>query len=273
MKKVDFKLRTITKNGELLIKAADVTYKVAGKYSILSKPEYRDIEERVKRKGKINSSYYFNVDELFEFIARFEPEKGKEKLWSDFVDYANERFKNKDVVEKSFKLCTIVIDDELLIKTSSIHVNFDVKDTVSSIFHGGKAGTVNPKYAHIDESVRERGLIKGKMYFNLKDLFEFLEIYEPNENREIYAEFKRWCYKEFSVKKEKTVVRKQSYNIEIHHYDDGTVQMFRTNDGFHAIELLGICELAQSDIIEQLKGTVKVDKVVRTVVDRENGNN
>lgn len=97
----------------------------------------------------------------------------------------------------------------------------------------------------------------------------FKYIYKPRfeKDRESYAKFKDWCLQTFREKEEKVVTRRQTYTIHMEHYDDGTTQMFRSNDGFNAIELLGICELTQSDIVDQLRGKVQVDKVVRTVVE------
>lgn len=51
---------------------------------------------------------------------------------------------------------------------------------------------------------------------------------------------------------------KQSYTITIED-KDGTKTMTRRNDGFNAIELLGVLELAQQDILKQLKGIEEAD--------------
>lgn len=61
---------------------------------------------------------------------------------------------------------------------------------------------------------------------------------------------------------------KQSYTITIED-KDGTKTMTRRNDGFNAIELLGVLELAQQDILKQLKGIEEadIDFVKREVVE------
>lgn len=47
--------------------------------------------------------------------------------------------------------------------------------------------------------------------------------------------------------------------------DDGE-NISRTNDGFSALELLGMLEFTQKDIIDQIKGIIKPNKVTRNVV-------
>lgn len=60
---------------------------------------------------------------------------------------------------------------------------------------------------------------------------------------------------------------KQSYTIIIED-KDGTNTMTRRNDGFNAIELLGLLELAQQDILNQIKNKeeAEIDFVKRQVV-------
>ena len=62
---------------------------------------------------------------------------------------------------------------------------------------------------------------------------------------------------------------KQVYTITIEHKEDGTKTMTRRNDGFNAIELLGLLELTQQDILKQLKGLeeAEIDVVKREVVE------
>jgi hypothetical protein len=62
---------------------------------------------------------------------------------------------------------------------------------------------------------------------------------------------------------------KQVYTITIEHEEDGSKTMTRKNDGFNSIELLGILELTQQDIIKQLKELEesKIDFVKREVVE------
>jgi len=61
---------------------------------------------------------------------------------------------------------------------------------------------------------------------------------------------------------------KQVYTITIEDID-GKKTMTRRNDGFNAIELLGLLELTQQDILKQLKGLeeAKIDVVKREVVE------
>jgi hypothetical protein len=62
---------------------------------------------------------------------------------------------------------------------------------------------------------------------------------------------------------------KQVYTITIEHKKDGATTMTRRNDGFNAIELLGILELAQQDILNQIKDheNSNIDVVKREVVE------
>lgn len=61
---------------------------------------------------------------------------------------------------------------------------------------------------------------------------------------------------------------KQVYTITIEDID-GKKNMTRRNDGFNAIELLGLLELTQQDILKQIKGLeeAKIDVVKREVVE------
>jgi len=59
---------------------------------------------------------------------------------------------------------------------------------------------------------------------------------------------------------------RQTYSIEIIHYDDHTYRMNRVCDGFTPIELIGILEFTQREIIEQIAGKFKPDVVKRTYI-------
>jgi hypothetical protein len=61
---------------------------------------------------------------------------------------------------------------------------------------------------------------------------------------------------------------KQVYTITIED-KDGIKKMTRRNDGFNAIEILGLLELAQQDILIQMKGLeeAEIDIVKREVVE------
>lgn len=51
-------------------------------------------------------------------------------------------------------------------------------------------------------------------------------------------------------KKDRKIVRRQIYTIEVVRYDDGNYSMKRINDGFGALELLGAIEYSRSEIVD-----------------------
>lgn len=59
---------------------------------------------------------------------------------------------------------------------------------------------------------------------------------------------------------------KKTYTVSIIEHPDNKVEMNRVNDGFNALELLGIVSLTQHEIIEQMKGNIKPDVINRTVI-------
>jgi hypothetical protein len=63
---------------------------------------------------------------------------------------------------------------------------------------------------------------------------------------------------------------KKIYTIIVDTTEDGN-QMTRTNDGFNAFELLGILEMAQDDILKQMKNIEEkgIDIIKRQVVKDE----
>jgi hypothetical protein len=63
------------------------------------------------------------------------------------------------------------------------------------------------------------------------------------------------------------MTNKKTYTIEMIEHEDGGTQLIRTNDGFDAFELLGLLELAQLEIIEQIKGNIKPDIIKRNIVE------
>lgn len=71
--------------------------------------------------------------------------------------------------------------------------------------------------------------------------------------------------KSMENKKEK-IIRTKTWTVEVHEYEDGSYGIVRTNDGFAAHELLGICEFTREDIIEQMSGRIQPDIVERKVV-------
>jgi len=74
-------------------------------------------------------------------------------------------------------------------------------------------------------------------------------------------------------KPEKTIVVKKTYTIEEIQYSDDTFTLDRTNDGFTAIELLGLCEMAQLEILDQIRGGIKPDTIKRSIVEARNQEN
>lgn len=64
----------------------------------------------------------------------------------------------------------------------------------------------------------------------------------------------------------KTNVKK--YTIE-EYEEDGQSILSRCNDGFDAIELLGLCEMTQIEILRQMQGEIKPDIIKRTVIETE----
>ena len=66
-----------------------------------------------------------------------------------------------------------------------------------------------------------------------------------------------------SLKKKLLVVKEV---IEIIDYSDGSSVMNRTNDGFCALELLGLLSKTQKDVIEQMEGLIKPTLVNRTLI-------
>ncbi len=59
------------------------------------------------------------------------------------------------------------------------------------------------------------------------------------------------------------------YTIEISQTDKG-LMFNRTNEGFNAYELIGLLSFIQSEINDQLKGTLKPELVTRKVIKQTN---
>lgn len=57
----------------------------------------------------------------------------------------------------------------------------------------------------------------------------------------------------------------KKYLIEIIESDKG-YSMDRTMEGFTALELLGVLEFIQLEIIEQMKGQIKPTEIKRTII-------
>lgn len=70
-------------------------------------------------------------------------------------------------------------------------------------------------------------------------------------------------------KKEKTIVSQKTHMFRITEYSDGSVSMFRENDGFTAIELLGYTAHIQLDIQKRLAEFSEPDIVEKKVIKRK----
>lgn len=61
---------------------------------------------------------------------------------------------------------------------------------------------------------------------------------------------------------ERKIKSKSTYTISLVQYEDGFSSLDRTNDGFDALQLLGLIHLAQSEIINQITGKMPQPDVV-----------
>ncbi len=62
----------------------------------------------------------------------------------------------------------------------------------------------------------------------------------------------------------------KKFTLEVTESDDEKSQMNSRNDGFSAMEILGILEFKRDDILSQMKGLIKPDKITRNmIVDQE----
>lgn len=62
------------------------------------------------------------------------------------------------------------------------------------------------------------------------------------------------------------VIETKKWTIEIKSYDDGSFTLKRTNEGFTALELLGLIFKAQMEILDQISGKIKPTVTERIVV-------
>ena len=60
-------------------------------------------------------------------------------------------------------------------------------------------------------------------------------------------------------------MKKKTYIITFEEINGESV-MNRTNDGFTAVELLGVIELTRVEIIDQMRGVIQPDIIKRTVI-------
>ena len=65
----------------------------------------------------------------------------------------------------------------------------------------------------------------------------------------------------------KQIIKKKKWVVEHITYNNGTTQLSRTNDGFNPFELIGVLEISKDDIIEQIKGNVKPNVIIRKLID------
>ena len=59
----------------------------------------------------------------------------------------------------------------------------------------------------------------------------------------------------------------KTYTVKEFIDEVGTKHLERTCDGFNPLELMGILELTQLDILQQMSGKIKPDIVKRTVIE------
>ena len=62
---------------------------------------------------------------------------------------------------------------------------------------------------------------------------------------------------------EKKLIRKKTYTITWEIYDDFSTSLFRENDGFSVIELMGISSMINSDMSKLMAESMKIDKIER----------
>lgn len=65
----------------------------------------------------------------------------------------------------------------------------------------------------------------------------------------------------------KQITGVQNYTIQITHYDDDTTNMYRKNEGFSNLELIGLCAFIEREITEQMSGAIRPDIIKRECVE------
>jgi hypothetical protein len=65
---------------------------------------------------------------------------------------------------------------------------------------------------------------------------------------------------------EKKVLITKTYTVTVQHFDDGTQNMNRRNDGFNPLELIGVADFIALEVREQIMGRLKPDTIKREVV-------
>ena len=72
--------------------------------------------------------------------------------------------------------------------------------------------------------------------------------------------------KKVAEKREKKVVTTKTYTVTVQHFEDGTQNMHRRNDGFNPLELIGVADFIALEVREQIMGRLKPDTIKREVV-------
>lgn len=88
------------------------------------------------------------------------------------------------------------------------------------------------------------------------------QLAENNQSKDIITDVKF----EKPIIKENKVIRTQTMTIKVDHLEDGGFNVYRTNDGFNSMELLGQIDFMAREIVKQLSGDIKPDVVKRTVI-------
>ena len=84
-----------------------------------------------------------------------------------------------------------------------------------------------------------------------------------------WGDFDEWYNQyesDFIKNQEKTYIKKSTYLIDYTVDKEGKSTIHRMADGFNAFELLGVLEIARSEIIKQISGEIKPDFIKRDVI-------
>ncbi len=68
------------------------------------------------------------------------------------------------------------------------------------------------------------------------------------------------------LKQESVVATTLSFTITLTTFKDGTLKLHRVNDGFTAIDLLGVLDLIACEIRQQMTGGIKADIIKRDFI-------
>ena len=67
------------------------------------------------------------------------------------------------------------------------------------------------------------------------------------------------------------IISTKLYTVEVSYFDNDTIRVKRTNDGFNTLELLGVLNHAQLEIQKQMAGEIKPTITERNVVKTDDG--